>query len=180
MIKRAFAVAVTAALLASAGAPIAAAPKKTKPTRAVSASPDSRAAALVRRMTRDEKLILVFGYFGTDNAEKKFIAPKESLQGSAGYVPGIPRLGIPPQWQTDAGVGVATQGGAKVKRERTALPSGLATAATWNTALAFTGGAMIGKEARNTGFNGMLALHGVGGFLTGLILHGVKTSGVRV
>lgn len=157
MIKRAFAVAVTAALLASAGAPIAAAPKKAKPTRAVPASPDSRAAALVRRMTRDEKLILVFGYFGTDNAEKKFIAPKESLQGSAGYVPGIPRLGIPPQWQTDAGVGVATQGGAKVKRERTALPSGLATAATWNTALAFTGGAMIGKEARNTGFNVMLA-----------------------
>ena len=157
MIKRAFAVALTAALLASAGAPIAAAPKKAKPTKAVPASPDSRAAALVKRMTRDEKLILVFGYFGTDNVEKKFIAPKESLQGSAGYVPGIPRLGIPPQWQTDAGVGVATQGGALVKRERTALPSGLATAATWNTALAFTGGAMIGKEARNTGFNVMLA-----------------------
>ena len=152
--KRAFGAALLAALLTSAGTPIAAAPKKA---RAAASSPDSRAAALVKRMTRDEKLILVFGYFGTDFPQKNFLAPKEARAGSAGYVPGIPRLGIPPQWQTDAGVGVATQGGAAVKRERTALPSGLATAASWNTALAFAGGAMIGKEARNSGFNVMLA-----------------------
>jgi beta-glucosidase len=72
-------------------------------------------------------------------------------------VPGIPRLGIPPQWETDAGIGVATQGAARVKRERTALPAGIATAATWNPATAFRGGAMIGNEARNSGFNVMLA-----------------------
>jgi beta-glucosidase len=108
-------------------------------------------------MTRDEKLTIIFGYFGTDFPSKKYVAPKDVRLGSAGYVPGIPRLGIPPQWQTDAGVGVASQGGADRKRERTALPSGLATAATWNSALAFAGGAMIGKEARNSGFNVMLA-----------------------
>jgi beta-glucosidase len=142
------------ALLTSAGTPIAAAPKKV---RAAAPSPDNRAAALVRRMTREEKLTLVFGYFGTDFPSKKFLTPKESRPGSAGYIPGIPRLGIPPQWQTDAGVGVATQGGAAVKRERTALPSGLATAASWNAELAFAGGAMIGREARKSGFNVMLA-----------------------
>jgi beta-glucosidase len=152
--KRACAAALMVALLTSAGTPIAAAPKKV---RTAAPSPDSRAAALVKRMTREEKLTLVFGYFGTDFPSKKFLTPKESRAGSAGYIPGIPRLGIPPQWQTDAGVGVATQGGAAVKRERTALPSGLATAASWNTALAFAGGAMIGKEARNSGFNVMLA-----------------------
>ena len=76
--------------------------------------------------------------------------------GSAGYVPGIERLGIPAQWQTDAGIGVATQGGAPEKRGRTALPSGLATAATWDPALAFAGGAMIGREARADGFNVLL------------------------
>ena len=65
--------------------------------------------------------------------------PPEARYGSAGYVPGIPRLGIPPQWETDAGVGVATQGGAPQKRERTALPSGIATAATWNPAIAVQG-----------------------------------------
>lgn len=152
--KRACGAALMVALLTNAGTPIAAAPKKA---RVAAPSPDSRAAALVRRMTRAEKLTLVFGYFGTDFPSKKFLTPKESRAGSAGYIPGIPRLGIPPQWQTDAGVGVATQGGAAVKRERTALPSGLATAASWNTALAFAGGAMIGKEARNSGFNVMLA-----------------------
>lgn len=49
------------------------------------------------------------------------------------------------------------QGGAAVKRPRTALPSGIATAATWDRALGFAGGAMIGREARADGFNVLLA-----------------------
>ncbi len=122
-----------------------------------SASPDMRAAALVKRMTQDEKLTLVFGYFGADWAPKGTHPPSEARIGSAGYVPGISRLGIPPQWQTDAGVGVATQGSAIRKRERSALPSNIATAATWNPAVAFAGGRMIGAEARSSGFNVMLA-----------------------
>src|SRR5690606_6449874 len=75
----------------------------------------------------------------------------------SGYVPGVPRLGIPPQWQADAGIGVATQGGAAEKRGRTALPSGLAVAASWDPQVAFAGGAMIGAEARADGFNVLLA-----------------------
>ncbi len=70
---------------------------------------------------------------------------------------GVPRLGIPEQFETDAGIGVATQGGEPNKRERTALPSGMATTATWNPELAYQGGAMIGAEARSSGFNVMLA-----------------------
>ena len=119
--------------------------------------PEQRAALLIRRMTRDEKLTLVFGYFATDFPFTKYKAPVEGRAGSAGYVPGVPRLGIPAQWQTDAGIGVATQGGAAKKRERTALPSNLAIAATWNVDLAFKSGAMIGGEARASGFNVMLA-----------------------
>ena len=117
--------------------------------------PDERAAAALSKMTLDEKLQLVFGYFGSDWQGRK--PPAAARYGSAGYVPGIPRLGITPQWQTDAGVGVATQGGAAVKRERTSLPSGIATAATWNPDIAFQGGRMIGSEARASGFNVMLA-----------------------
>ncbi len=120
-----------------------------------SLGPDERASLAIHQMTQDEKLMLVFGYFGSDWQGKK--PPAGVRYGSAGYVPGIPRLGIPPQFQTDAGVGVATQGGAAVKRERTALPSGIATAATWNPDLAFKGGRMIGSEARASGFNVMLA-----------------------
>ena len=121
-----------------------------------SGSPDERAASMVVLMTLDEKLALLKGYFGTDFPPAKFEAPDDARAGSAGYVPGIPRLGIPPQWQADAGLGVATQGGAPVKRARTALPSGLATAATWDRELAYAGGAMIGAEARADGFNVLL------------------------
>ena len=114
-----------------------------------------RAADTLSKMTLDEKLQLVFGYFATEWQGTK--PPSAGRYGSAGYVPGIPRLGITPQWETDAGIGVATQGGAAQKRLRTALPSGIATAATWNPEIAFKGGQMIGSEARNSGFNVMLA-----------------------
>jgi beta-glucosidase len=119
---------------------------------------DQRAELAAAQMTRDEKLTLVFGYFATDaDYKSNYKAPKEARYGSAGYIPGIARLGIPPQWQTDAGIGVATQGAAGEKRERTALPSGIATAATWNPDIGFAGGRMIGSEARSSGFNVMLA-----------------------
>jgi beta-glucosidase len=119
-------------------------------------TPAERAAQMLAQMTLDEKLTLLRGYFGTDFPPSRFDAPADARAGSAGYVPGIPRLGIPPQWQADAGIGVATQGGAPEKRPRTALPSGLATAATWDPELAFAGGAMIGAEARADGFNVLL------------------------
>ena len=116
----------------------------------------TRADLAVKAMTQDEKLTLVFGYFSTDAPWKKFTRPEGSLPGAAGYVPGLPRLGIPAQSQTDAGVGVATQRSPH-PRERTTLPSGIATAATWSPERAFDGGAMIGNEAWWSGFNVMLA-----------------------
>jgi beta-glucosidase len=119
-------------------------------------NPDERAASMVVLMTLEEKLTLLKGYFGTDFGPNQFETPDEARAGSAGYVPGVPRLGIPPQWQADAGIGVATQGGAAVKRARTALPSGLAVAASWDPEVAFRGGAMIGAEARADGFNVLL------------------------
>jgi beta-glucosidase len=120
-------------------------------------SPDERAATMLAQMTQDEKLGLLMGYFGESFASGNYTMREGARPGSAGYVPGIDRLGIPGQWQTDAGIGVATQGGAAVKRARTALPSGIATAATWDRALGFAGGAMIGREARADGFNVLLA-----------------------
>jgi beta-glucosidase len=143
-------------LAASSGAALAQDSARPWTNRALSAQ--ERASLAVGAMTTEEKLQLVFGYFATDADYKSgYKAPKESRYGSAGYIPGIARLGIPPQWQTDAGVGVATQGGAPQKRERTSLPSGMATAATWDPVTAFEGGRMIGSEARSSGFNVMLA-----------------------
>ncbi|HEU4579843.1 MAG TPA: glycoside hydrolase family 3 C-terminal domain-containing protein [Polyangiaceae bacterium] len=115
-----------------------------------------RAERLVRELTRDEKLTLLTGYFGIQKPSNDFRFPEARPQ-SAGLVRGLPRVGFPPQWQTDAGSGVATQGEAPPELERTVLPSGLLTAATWNPALAERAGAMIGSEARSSGFNVMLA-----------------------
>ena len=137
--------------------PSEAAQRDDRPWTNRALSPDARADLVLARMSREEKLRLVFGYFGTDFPPKNYTAPREVRAGSAGYVPGIPRLGIPPQWQTDAGIGVATQGGAREKRAMTALPSGIATAASWDPDVAWRGGAMIGSEARSAGFNVMLA-----------------------
>jgi beta-glucosidase len=165
MTKTLAAAAAAASLLALAAAAPAAPranakaspPPAARPWMNPSLSPERRVALLLPNMSEDEELILVFGYFSTDFPPKNYRMPADGREGSAGYVPGIERLGIPPQWQTDAGVGVASQGGAKRKRERTALPSGMATTATWNAATAFRGGRMIGAEARASGFNVMLA-----------------------
>ena len=129
----------------------------TRPWLDPTLSPDARAALALKAMSPQEKLSLVFGYFGSPKPDASYRPPPAARMGSAGYVPGIVRLGIAPQWETDAGLGVATQGASTdAYRERTALPSGLATAATWNPQLAERGGAMIAAEARASGFNVLL------------------------
>ncbi|MEO7493753.1 MAG: glycoside hydrolase family 3 C-terminal domain-containing protein [Massilia sp.] len=117
---------------------------------------DERAALVVKEMTLDEKLKLVFGYLGADADWKSFKRPPEVRQQSAGFVYGVARLGIPHLWETDAGLGVASQAGPEA-RQATALPSGMNTAATWDLKTAYEGGAMIGAEARAFGFNVLLA-----------------------
>jgi beta-glucosidase len=117
---------------------------------------DERAGLVLGAMTLDEKLALVYGYLGADDEGKKTKRPEASHNQSAGFIYGVPRLHIPNLWETDAGLGVASQGGPNV-RYATALPSGLNTAATWDLDTAYAGGAMIGAEARAYGFNVLLA-----------------------
>ncbi|BEV00428.1 beta-glucosidase family protein [Novosphingobium olei] len=115
---------------------------------------EARAAATVKQMTAEEKVILTHGpmplpfFPGT-------VMPKEAIPG-AGYIAGVPRLGVPALTETDASLGVAWVGGLR-KDGATALPSGLAQAASWNPQLLYQGGAMIGSEARAKGFNVLLA-----------------------
>ncbi len=150
-------VAAAVLLFAGLGAHTALAAGASRPWLNRHLSPDERAQLAVRAMTQREKLSLVYGYFGSEVPGTGFVPPRAARMGSAGYVPGVPRLGIPPQWESDAGLGVATQrASSDVFRQRTALPSGLATAASWNAPLAERAGAMIGAEARASGFNVLL------------------------
>jgi len=150
---------LTAALAAAfplfaSGAPATPPEPAQKPWLDRSLSADRRAELAVKAMTHQEKLRWVLAYFGNDFGKSKKIA--EALPQSAGYIPGTPRLGLPALFETDAGLGVASQAGPNV-RERTSLPSGLATASSWDPKVAYAGGAMIGAEARASGFNVMLA-----------------------
>jgi beta-glucosidase len=127
-------------------------------------SPDARAEAALQAMTLDEKLRLVFGFSDqavTDVSKvSDDIVPQElknavvtrAVKGSAGFVPGVPRLGIPDQTQTDASMGVRNS-----FIPSTALPSSLATASSFDPEVPRAGGAMIGAEARATRHNTMLA-----------------------
>jgi beta-glucosidase len=123
-------------------------------------SADQRADLVLAQMTQDEKFLLLKGYFGAD-LKLPFLkstpaAIRPLLKGTAGYVPGIPRLGIPALVETDAGVGIANHLHMRDGDEATALPSGLMLAAAWNPDLAFADGAVIGSEARARGFNVVL------------------------
>jgi beta-glucosidase len=140
------------AQIANAQPEPAAAPVTPFPWSNRALSADERARLILGALTLDEKIALVHARIGTPFQGRP--EPQGALH-SAGYAPGIPRLGIPPLQETDAGLGVANPTSAPFNA--TALPSGLALGATFDPALARQGGAMIGGEARAFGFNVMLA-----------------------
>jgi beta-glucosidase len=117
------------------------------------AAAPARAEAALERMTQSEKLSLVDGVIGAPWGHR----PKpQGAIGSAGYVPGIPRLGIPVLQETDAELGVANPGNVRPGDTATAMPSNLALASTWDVALARRQGEAVGAEARAKGFNVLL------------------------
>ena len=108
-----------------------------------SLSPDRRADLVIGQMTLDEKIQLVHGMEGP-------LAQARSL-GGAGFVPGIPRLGIPDLQMADGRSGVSNIG--SKGRYATALPSSLANAASWDLESSYEYGALIGREVRDLGFS---------------------------
>lgn len=123
-------------------------------------TPDERAELLLAQMTEDEQLQLVKGYYGAYSslpiARQAPPDIQKALPKTAGFVPGIPRLGIPNLIETDAGIGIANHPRFRPGDQAVALPSGIMLAATWNTGLAQAAGATIGIEARDRAFNVVL------------------------
>jgi len=115
-----------------------------------SLSPDERAEMVLREMTLDEKIELMHG-----NGMPGWRGSPENLahfgNGGAGFVMGIPRLGIPIIQMSDAAYGVRAS--AHNGRYSTALPSNLGSAASWDPQAACEYGALIGRELRAQGYN---------------------------
>lgn len=112
-------------------------------------SPDERADLVVKEMTLAEKISLLHG------TGMEGLSPVSPLavqsNGGAGYVVGIPRLGIPGIQMSDAAYGVRNSG--DNGRYSTALPDDLAGAASWDLDAAYEYGALIGRELRDQGYN---------------------------
>src|SRR5664279_2959654 len=144
---------VTLSLLLSLGTAIAQNPagneKQNLPWMDRTLSPDERANMVLSRMTLDEKMDLVHG-----QGMPGWGPPKSNYylgNGGAGFVLGVPRLGIPIIQMSDAAYGVRSS--AENGRYSTALTSNVGSAASWDPQAACEYGALIGRELRAQGYN---------------------------
>jgi beta-glucosidase len=121
-------------------------------------SPDQRASLAVAAMSFEEKIRLLHGpaALPRKGADGVQVDPPSEAILSAGYVPGVPRLGIPALFETDASLGVANPNGIRPGDVATALPASLALASAFDPSLAYRAGALVGSEARAKGFNVLL------------------------
>ena len=112
--------------------------------------PGERAELVLQQLTLDEKLSLLHGNGMANNPI--WTMPLTPLaNGGAGYVTGIPRLGIPPLIMSDAAYGVRDSG--INGRYSTAMPSNVGAASAWDPQSACEYGAVIGSELRAVGFD---------------------------
>jgi beta-glucosidase len=111
--------------------------------------PDTRADMMIKEMTLDEKIQLVHGIGWGPLRAGAYVPAADN--GGAGFVPGIPRLGLPDINEADSAVGVRMA--AKDSRYATLLPSVIGMASSWDPKMGFLYGAVIGRELRDQGYN---------------------------
>lgn len=101
---------------------------------------DARIDKLLREMTLEEKMQLIRGE----------VEPAATNQGQAGYLPGVPRLGIPSLRFADGPPGLLT----RVPSQAETATMGVA--ATFSINDAYENGIVIGREARSLGIDVVL------------------------
>jgi beta-glucosidase len=101
---------------------------------------EARIDHLLQQMTLGEKMNLIRGE----------VEPDATNQGQAGFLPGVPRLGIPSLRFADGPPGVLTRVGGQ------AQTATMGVAATWSTVDAEQNGIAIGREARSLGIDVVL------------------------
>jgi beta-glucosidase len=117
---------------------------------------DKRAQATEQQMTDDERFSMLISVMGQHiNLPVRDKRIPEGIPMSAGYTPGVPRLGVPALLMSDASLGI-TNPGYRPGDTATALPAAIALGAGFNPVMAREAGAMVGREARARGFNVLL------------------------
>ncbi|HEY3633222.1 MAG TPA: glycoside hydrolase family 3 C-terminal domain-containing protein, partial [Jatrophihabitantaceae bacterium] len=129
--RRRFTVLIGIAIVVIAGVVAPAGSAQARPHR-------SKVADLVAQLTLDEKISLLHG--ATDPAG----------QGQSGYLPGVPRLGIPELRLTDGAAGI------RMAKPALAMPAPVALASAFDPALARQYGAAIGRDGRALGMDVLL------------------------
>lgn len=123
---------------------------------------DKRALETEQKMTDDERFSLIISALGqvpgsTAAQTRDPLIPEDVKNMSAGYTPGVPRLGVPAIQSSDASMGITNPGYRPDDEGATAFPSLIALGASFNPALVRKDGEALGREARIRGFNVMLA-----------------------
>ena len=134
--KSLVAVAVLAAALTSlaAGLPASAQP----PAASLAHASSTKVVQLVAAMTLDEKLGMVNGWPNGVSPP-----PLTDRTIGVGFIPGVPRLGIPALTFTDGPAGV------RMNLPTTAMPAPVALASTFSADLAQRYGEVLGRDARS-------------------------------
>jgi beta-glucosidase len=153
MSKRLQAALAAVSVLALTGASVARQPQGLAKKAAVQKDARARAAAIVAKMTLDEKIGLVHGLFPPFAKGKT----KNELIPSAGYIDGVPRLGVPLRARERRLARRRQPGRAAQGRcgDRAAVEP--RHRGDFDPEIARIGGAMIGAEARAKRFNVLLA-----------------------
>lgn len=127
------------------------------PASAQDASPHERARRTEEQMTDEERFSLLISVMGANSMltvrDKRI---PEGVPMSAGYTPGVSRLGIPALQSTDASLGITNPGYRPDDKGATALPASILVGSSFNPALARECGLLLGREARARGFNVVL------------------------
>jgi beta-glucosidase len=111
-------------------------PARADSLRTAPSLPDVNIEQLIARMTLEEKLAMIEGQPEPAAADRQY---------QAGYLPGVPRLGIPPLRLADGPPGVAT------RQESTGMTCTMGLAATFSVADAQRNGEVIGRDAKALG-----------------------------
>jgi beta-glucosidase len=97
----------------------------------------ARAEQLLKRMTQDEKLQFIHSEYQMSDVPG----------GGAGYIQGVPRLGIPDLNMVDSSTGSGS-----TSQKSTTFPATIGLAASWNPFLAYDYGARVADQLREQGF----------------------------